>query len=212
MTGNQIAYQEMLVHRDQHSENVRHNLAEEAETGRSHRANEQISISNLAETGRHNLATEGETSRHNIATEGIDLSKLAEDVRSHKANEAIGSGNLAETIRSHQANEALQKTALSIQAQANEINKLLGLGNIENNAVRNKIEALKANLTKALNEANISHLNTQDAQNWTRIANDFAIALKKLEVETSNANKGLIGSGIQGLLRALGPIAATLLK
>lgn len=81
MTQNQIAYQTL-------QETMLANRNREAETERSNRAQEDISIRNLEETHRSNVARELETNRSNLARE-------FETHRTNLANEAIGAANVS---------------------------------------------------------------------------------------------------------------------
>lgn len=123
MTENQIKYQ-------QHVEQKRANLANEAEMNRSHLANEALGEKNYQETKRANIARESETNRSNLAreieTHRANVATETERARSNRANEAIGWGNVAvgyanvaEAQRSHLANEMLQGQQLQETNRAN---------------------------------------------------------------------------------------------
>lgn len=134
MTKNQIDYWN-------YKEVGRHNLATEAETNRHNVVSEE-------EVHRHNLQTElltstanAELQRHNRQGEIQAQANLSEQVRSNKAQEALGArkneisysqiglgyAQLGEAIQHNRASEATNLMATREQVEHNEASEALGL-------------------------------------------------------------------------------------
>lgn len=82
--------------------------------------NNQIKYQEHTERMRSNRANEAETNRHNLAMEGLQYYANQETIRSHKASEAeTNRSNVArekETTRANKANEVLKSQANTISA------------------------------------------------------------------------------------------------
>nr|AVX53544.1 putative ORF1 [Marmot picobirnavirus] len=80
----------------------------------------QIAYWTLQETKRSNKQREREDKRSHRANEAISSGNLAEQIRSHKAEEQIDISKLSETARHNQAQEGISSTDLNIKAAAQQ--------------------------------------------------------------------------------------------
>lgn len=234
MTTNQINYHNMRANwfnaqegqrhnKATESENARHNVATESETNRHNVETEKRDIMSLNETSRHNLATEGETNRHNLITENQTQQNIDENVRHNKTQEGIDVSKLDETIRHNlstesetnrhnKADENIRSVANALKSIADQMNYEIGSRNATTNEIGNKIKALQYDLDKARTVAQTSHWNTQDAQTWQKMFNDYDVAMAKVEAELANGNKSAAANIVNGLSRSIGAVLSTLLR